>query len=144
MFVLRVTSEVRPTEDEEKVLKSITNFFDIEIYGIVDSPPYKEIVGEPPSISALFKFYEALRQERILDTARKVMNPGRLGDSLHFKLHKQSALAGHISFITYDSESPLGPIKVTIKSDKIDDIIDWLAPKTSRGRPLWDKPVPKV
>lgn len=144
MFLLRVSSEVRPTEDENKVLESITNLFDIDKYEVVERPPYRELVAESKSIASLFKFYEVLRQERILDTARKVMFNGRTEEEIHFKLHKQSAYAGKISFITYDNESPMGPIKVTIRSDNIDEIIDWLAPKTSRGRPLWEKPVPRV
>jgi len=66
------------------------------------------------------------------------------GDMLTLKLHKQSAYAGHISFISYDEESPLGPIILTIVSDKLSEIIDWLAPKTSHGRPLWEKEIPRV
>jgi len=139
--------EVRPTEDEGKVKKALKNIFtlsDNEIKSIDMGSNYKLLVVESKKLSILFRLYELLRQERILDTARSIMLSSRRGNMLTIKLHKQSAYAGHISFISYDEESPLGPITLTIVSDKLDEIIDWLAPKTSHGRPLWEREVPRV
>jgi len=144
MFLLQVRSDLRPTEDLERVLKSIRNLFDIEHYDVIDSSPYKEIVCESRKIESLLKFHQILRQDRILDTARKVMLSSMMGNRISLKLHKQSAYAGHVSFVTYDSESPLGPIRVVIVSDNLEKIVDWLAPKTSKGRPLWEYSIPKV
>jgi len=144
MFSLQVRSELRPTEDLVRVLRSIQNLFDIEHYDVVDSPPYKEVICESRRVESLIKFHRVLRQDRILDTARKVMLSSRSGNMILLKLHKQSAYAGHVSFVTYDSESPLGPIKVIITSDNLESIIDWLAPRTSRGRPLWEHSVPRI
>ena len=142
MFVLRVESEVRPTEDKNKVLRAVTNFFDVESYRIIESAPYSLMLCESRKVESLLKLYTSLRVERILDSARKIFEKGKYGNKLIFKLHKQSAYAGHISFVTIDSESPLGPIKVIITSDKIDELIDWLAPKTLHGKPLWEKNIP--
>jgi len=144
MFLLQVRSDLRPTEDLERVLRSIRNLFDIEHYEVVDSSPYKEVVCESNKVESLLKFHQILRQDRILDAARKIMLSSKTGNKISLKLHKQSAYAGHASFITYDSESPLGPIRVTIVSDDIEKIVDWLAPKTSKGRPLWDYFMPNV
>jgi len=144
MFLLQVRSDLRPTEDLERVLKSIRNLFDIEHYDVVENSPYKEVVCESRKIESLIRFHQILRQERILDTARRIMLSSKMNDKITIKLHKQSAYAGHVSFVTYDSESPLGPIKVIIISDNLERIIDWLAPKTSKGKPLWEHPVPNI
>jgi len=143
-LLVRVEAEVRPTEDPEKVVRAVRNLVDVELK-VVELPElYKLVVGESSSVDSLRRLHAALRQERILDAARSYMLKNRRGNSLELKLHKQAAYAGHISLVTYDDESPLGPIRVIIASDKINDIIDWLAPPTSQGRPIWEKPPPQV
>jgi len=145
LFMLRAEAEVRPTEDVEKVKRALLNIVEVkDIRHVRGADGYSFLICESKSITALFRLYELLRQQRILDTARKILLTQRQGNMINIKLHKQSAYAGHISFVTYDDESPLGPITVTIVSDKIDEIIDWLAPKTSRGKPLWEREVPRV
>ncbi len=147
MLTIRIEVEVRPTEDESKVRKALKNIFtlkDSDIKSVDIGNNYKLLVVESRKLTVLFRLYELLRQERILDTARSIMLSLKRGDMLTLKLHKQSAYAGHISFISYDEESPLGPITLTIVSDKLSEIIDWLAPKTSHGRPLWEKEIPRV
>ena len=125
-------------------MKNIFTLKDSDIKGVDIGNNYKLLVVESRKLTVLFRLYELLRQERILDTARSIMLSLKRGDMLTLKLHKQSAYAGHISFISYDEESPLGPITLTIVSDKLSEIIDWLAPKTSHGRPLWEKEIPRV
>lgn len=147
MILIRIEVEVRPTEDVGKVKKALLNLFTIkrDDIKIVDlDNEYKLLVIEKRNLSPLFKFHDLLRQERILDSARNVLLNSRSGNIITFKLHKQSAYVGRISFVSYDDESPLGPITITITSDKINEIIDWLAPKTKAGKPLWEKEVPKV
>ncbi len=147
MLLVRAEVEVRPTEDIDKVKKALLNILNLsqdEIKEIKLSDGYAMLVGESKKIRSLFKLYELFRQERILDTARSILKSQKKGNIVTLKFHKQCAYAGHISFVTYDEESPLGPITITIMSDKLDEIIDWLAPKTSHGKPLWEKEVPKV
>jgi predicted RNA binding protein with dsRBD fold (UPF0201 family) len=52
----------------------------------------------------------------------------RSSNSTWFLLNKQAATAGIVVVIEEDQESPLGPIRVTIDSDNLDTLIDWLAP----------------
>ncbi len=147
MTVIRIETEVRPTEDVRRVKKALMNLFlirDKDIKEVDLEEGFKLLVVESNSLTPLFRFHDLLRQERILDTARHVLLNSRSGNIITFKLHKQSAYAGHISFVSYDDESPLGPITVTISSNKINDIIDWLAPKTKAGKPLWEREVPKL
>lgn len=144
MFILTVTCEVRPTEDKDKVIKAVTNLFSLDRIEVIEDYPYSKLVGESSKVESLIKLHRILRQERILDTFRSVLLSNKVGNMTEFKLNKQSAYVGRATLVSLDSESPLGPITVKIVSDKIDEIIDWLAPKTVRGHPTEEKSIPKV
>lgn len=145
MIKIRVEAEVRPTEDVEKVKKAINNIISVDDFNVVElGGGLKLLIGESNNIRALLKLYHILRVERILDTARSVMFKSLVNNTLTLKIHKQSAFTGKLSLVTHDDESPLGPITITITSDKIREVIDWLAPKTSKGRPVWERDMPDV
>ncbi len=144
MFLLTVTCELRPTEDKGKVIKALSNLFDLDTVEVVEGFPYSRVVGESRRVDSLARLHRLFRQERILDTVRSVLIGNRVGNSVEFKLHKQSAYAGRANIVTLDSESPLGPVVVRIVSDKIDDVIEWLAPRTAGGHPTHERPMPKV
>jgi len=74
---------------------------------------------------------ELLRKTRILDTAREVLNRGRQGDRTLFRINKQVALIGKISFV--EGETPLGSIEVMLESEDLDEAIDEIAPRTVNG-----------
>jgi predicted RNA binding protein with dsRBD fold (UPF0201 family) len=132
-----VEAEVRPTEDIERVKKAINNIFDGNVE--VDEGVARL---ECRSLECLGKFHTKLRQQRILDTARSVLKKGAFGEYIEFMLNKQAAYAGKVSFVTDPDESPMGPIRVLIKHPNPSEVIDWLAPKTSHGRPLWEREMP--
>jgi predicted RNA binding protein with dsRBD fold (UPF0201 family) len=142
--MLTVTCEIRPTEDKDKVVKAVTNLFNLSKIEIIEDYPYNKLVGESDKIESLVKLHRLLRQERILDAFRNVLLNNKAGNTTEFKLNKQSAYVGRATLVTLDSESPLGPIVVRIVSDKIDEVIDWLAPKTVGGHPTQERSVPKV
>lgn len=144
MFTLTVTCEVRPTEDRDKVMKAVTNLFNLDKIEVVEDYPYNRLVGESSKVESLLKLHRILRQERILDTFRSVLLSNKTDNTTEFKLNKQSAYVGRVTLVTLDSESPLGPITIRITSDKIDEVIDWLAPKTVGGHPVQEKRIPKV
>jgi len=50
----------------------------------------------------------------------------RKGNLSWFFLNKQAAYSGVISLVERYEESPLGPIKVTIISNNLDKITEWL------------------
>ncbi len=144
MVKIRVEVEVRPTEDLEKVRKALLNVFEPgEIKVIERSRGYKLIVGESHSYRSLVKIHELIRRERIMDAARSILRKGVIGNMLVFKVNKQAALQGRLSFVESDSESPMGAITFIVETSNPYEVIDWLAPKTSMGKPLWEKDMPK-
>ncbi|MEM1873878.1 MAG: RNA-binding domain-containing protein [Acidilobaceae archaeon] len=138
-----VEVEIRLTEDKDKVLRAVKNIVDVETLTTTSTSKGEILVGEASSPRALLPLYQAVRAERILDAVRNALKKNRRENSTHLLLHKQAAYAGRISIVDSDRESPLGAIKLTIIRDNIDEIIDWLAPPTSRGKPIWEKPMPE-
>jgi len=138
-----VEAELRPTEDEEKVLKAISNVFEAEQLEILDQGDYKLIRGYSSTLRSLMKLHRLLRAQAILESARSYMIKRIKGKTLSIMIHKQAAYVNKISFVSWEEESPLGAIKIYVKHRNIEDVIDWLAPQTSRGKPLWEKSLPE-
>ena len=56
-----------------------------------------------------------------------IIEPAKLHGSL---LNKQAAARrALLHFIEDEQESPLGPIRVTLRCEELDILIDWLAPE---------------
>jgi len=143
MTRVAVEAEVRPSENKDKVLQAMLNFFDFERISEEKVGISLVIIGESSTLRSLIKFHRALREEKILDSARKYLYKGINGNSISFMLHKQAAAVGRISFVDSENESPLGPIKVRIEYKDPQAVIDWLTPKTAKGVPLWENPIPQ-
>ncbi len=142
MVLIEVETEIRPTEDVEKVRKAVLNVFEPSSIEIKDYGGYKTLIATSHSLSSLEKLHSILRIQGILDAARSFLKKGVRGTMLVFKLHKQAAYAGKASFVDEDHESPMGPIIFKIEYPEPYAVIDWLTPKTSHGRPLWEKKRP--
>ncbi len=125
-----VETKINLTESEEKVKIAMANLFGNVATEI--KPSYKGSVlkAEAKGQEALAKFRNLLRLDRIRDAARKALFEGIGGQTISFCLNKQVAFAGHVSFSAEVAESPLGPIRVTIKCEDPRQLIDWLAPRT--------------
>ncbi|BEP17795.1 RNA-binding domain-containing protein [Pyrofollis japonicus] len=144
MARVRVEAEVRPTEDVERVKKAILNVFMPDIIHVEDlGGGYQLVVAESYSLRGLVKLHEKLRMERILDAARSYMLRGIDRGLLVFKLNKQAAFVGRVSLVDLDAEAPLGPIVFTIEHSDPRAVVDWLAPPTKMGRPIYENPMPE-
>ena len=117
---VRVSVPVRPTEDADKVRRALLNVFpDLRIDASEDA-----LRGTTESLDRL---RELIRKLKIRDTARRVLLRGREGDRTRFDLSKQAAFSGRVSFA---ADSPLGDIAVEIESDRLEDVIDFVAEST--------------
>lgn len=143
MVIIRVEGEIRPTEDEGKVRQAILNVFTPEHIEVEVRGKNKVIVAKAYSLKSLMKLHRLLRTERILDAARSILKKNASERSLVFHLNKQAAFQGRLSFTEAYGESPLGPITFIIEDVDVEKLIDWLAPKTAHGKPLWEIEMPK-
>jgi len=120
---LYAKARVNPTEDVNKVIKTLSNLFDYNDIEIGED--HVSISGDKDSIT---DFKEELRDMKIRGAARKVMMKGITHDKIRFNLSKQAALVGIPNFIDQNL-SPLGEIEVEIKIDDPVKFIDWIAPE---------------
>jgi len=128
---VRVLATVNPTEIQEKVEKAILNFFPVEL------KLQESTLSGDGDLECLRTLHLRLREERILDTARKIFLNGIKGDTTRFRLNKQVACIGKLNFPP--GEESLGSIHVEISAQNMGDllnVIDWLAPETIDGKPV--------
>ncbi|AKG91565.1 Uncharacterized protein conserved in archaea [Geoglobus ahangari] len=126
---VEVETDVHPTEDVEKVKKTVLNLFPDASIEVEES----KLLARTTNLS---RFRELLRMQRILDTARSEMISGRRGKSVVVYLNKQTAYVSRINFA--DEDAILSPLKVTFRLYDVDfeRFLDYLTPETRDGRPV--------
>lgn len=114
---------VNLSEDPEKVKQAISNIF-----------PFSEIKNENFSIKAqskelrsLEKIYETILSTQSQKSYTRNLENNLENDSTWFFLNKQAAFVERVAICDEAEESPLGPIKVTLTSSNIDEVIDWIS-----------------
>ena len=126
---MRITAEanLNPTEDEAKVKRALLNVFPEGRPEKITRPDGVELIRVTGSgMNFLETFRRLLKQDRIRDTARKILRARTEGQRITINLHKQAAFAGHASFCAQEGESPLGPITIRIDTATPDSVIDFL------------------
>lgn len=113
-----VRTVCKPTENADKVIKSMLNIFpDLQI-----ERKEEDLVGTTESTETLEKL---LREQQIRSVARAIFLKSVDGNKLRFRLNKQVAFVGKVSFA---ERSPLGEIEVIIEDERLLDLIDIIAP----------------
>ncbi len=120
---MHAKAELQPTEDIDKVIRTLSNIFDYDDIEIGDD--YIRVSGGNESITKLQK---ELRERKIRSAARKMLLKGIRANKIHFNLSKQAALVGIPNFVD-GNLSPLGEIEVEIETDDVEKFIDWFAPE---------------
>lgn len=114
-----VRTVCKPTESVEKVMKSMLNIFpDLQI-----EQRDEELVGITQAVD---KLEELLRQQKIRSAARAIFLKSVEGNTLKFRLNKQVAFVGKVSFA---ERSPLGDMEVRIEDENLTNLIDRIAPQ---------------
>ncbi|ABO08020.1 RNA-binding domain-containing protein [Pyrobaculum calidifontis] len=135
--------EVRLTEDKKKVLKALENVFTPVNIREEPSDVGVVLISTCDGHKCLEKLRGAIWRQGIQDAARSVISKGVVGeDTVIFSINKQAAYVGVVSFVTEPGESPLGPITFTVKTSNVRQFIDWLAPRTYRGKVYYEAPPP--
>ncbi len=144
MVKVTVWVEVNPSEDIEKVKRALLNIVSPTVINVEKVGEKTFIVASAGSFRALLKFRELIRKQEIEDSARLVLMRGIVSDNkIVIHVHKQAAYVGHLSFVTEEKESPLGPITIIIETRNIRQLIDWLAPRTVKGQRIYEVEPPE-
>lgn len=114
--------EINPSEDPQKVQQVLANVLDNVEIKITDN----SIKASSKDISSLSKIHDSIQNHNSQRIYFRFLNDNLEDDSTWFYLNKQAAFVNTIGLCEHDNESPLGPIKVIIRSKNIERIIEWL------------------
>lgn len=130
---VRITVPVQDTELEDRVVRAVREIFpDADVQRTHD-----RVTATTHSVET---FARKLREQRILDTARRVLHEGREGEVIAFELKKQAAFEGVVNFAV-GNEAELGDVGVEmrVREPPAPEFVAALAPETDEeGRPLSD------
>jgi uncharacterized protein len=124
LIEVKIEAPVNPSEDPDKVIGAVNNIvrcFPEFRYG-------SRVIGKASGAEALEKIYDQVRSRAAMGVLRRMLVDNRAGTSTWFILNKQAATVGTAVIIEDETESALGPIRVTIACEELDALTDWLAP----------------
>jgi predicted RNA binding protein with dsRBD fold (UPF0201 family) len=117
---IQIFCEINPSEDSEKVKLAVSNIFpDIELE-ISDT----DITGKTNNLAILSKILKSIREKNVKKTYQRILKNNNDGESTWFYLNKQAAFVNTVALCSEANESSLGPIKVILRSNDIEQVID--------------------
>jgi len=132
---LVVKAIVNPTEDPAKVSSAVHKMVDLDLR-VINEDDIDYVVGVSGSIASLSPLRDLVARLGMSRLMREMLRSNMVGDTIEIRLHKQAAYVGAISFVSHDSESPMGPITITITAPDPEKIIEWLVPHSRGGKRL--------
>ncbi|MCY4490694.1 MAG: hypothetical protein OXC46_04415 [Thaumarchaeota archaeon] len=119
----KMTGVVNPSESPERVTVAIRGVFPECV--VMDENGH--IIATSSDIKSLENIRDAVRSRQSQKAFRRILERHTDGNSTWFYLNKQAGFAGKVAVCAESDESPLGPIRVTITSYNLKDVIKWLA-----------------
>ena len=116
-----VQTYINPSEDLEKVNFAIKNVFPNSNFILKDN----KLHLSTEKLEDLKKIKDQIRSRSTISVLKKVLYKNQNIDITWFLLNKQAAFSGVVVIVEEEDESPLGPIKITIKNRDIEEIIAW-------------------
>ena len=117
---IQIFCEINPSEDPEKVKLAINNIFPNLILEITDT----DITGKSNNIQILSQISKSIHENNIKKTYQRILKNNSNSDSSWFYLNKQAAFVNIVALCSEANESSLGPIKVILRSNDIEQVID--------------------
>lgn len=117
-----VYCSINPSEDPKKVEQALSNILsDIDIKINQES-----LKATSKNLESLTRIFETIHSRKSQNNFRRQLNHNLIDDSTWFYLNKQAAFANVVALCSEADESPLGPIKVILRSKNIERAIEWL------------------
>ncbi|MCY0867772.1 MAG: hypothetical protein OWQ48_00860 [Desulfurococcus sp.] len=128
MVKVTVSAEIRPTEDERKVVEALRNIFAGSIIVSELSEGYRIARGVSESIEALKPLRDLARIQQVEPALRSYLSKYRRSGVIELFIHKQAAYAGRLSLVDSDKESPLGAIRLLVEGgeEELDSVVYYL------------------
>jgi uncharacterized protein len=118
---ITVQAYINPSEEIEKVSSAIKNVFPESALVLKDNKLYTST----EKMEVFKKLKGQIRSKSTLSVLKKILFSNQNMDTTWFLLNKQAAFSKVVALIEDEDESPLGPIKITIRNQDIEEIINW-------------------
>jgi hypothetical protein len=119
-ITIQIFCEINPSEDPEKVKLAINNIFPDLTLEITDT----DITGKSKNIDILSQISKSIHENNIKKTYERILKNNSNSDSSWFYLNRQAAFVNKVALCSEANESSLGPIKVILRSNDIEQVID--------------------
>ena len=117
---IQIFCQINPSEDPEKVKLAVNNIFPEMELEVSDT----QIVGKTNNFSVLSPISKSIHEKNIKNTYQRILKNNNDGDSTWFYLNKQAAFVNSVALCSEANESSLGPIKVVLRSNDIEQVVE--------------------
>ena len=117
---IQIFCEINPSEDPEKVKLAVNNIFPDLTLEMTDT----DITGKSNNIQILSQISKSIHENNIKKTYQRILKNNSNSDSSWFYLNKQAAFVNTVALCSEANESSLGPIKVILRSNDIEQVIN--------------------
>ena len=119
---IQVSCKINLSEDPLKVKSAILNVFpELEI-----SLNDQQLIGKSDDISSLSNISQSIHAKNTKNIYQRILKKNSNENSTWFYLNKQAAFVNIVALCSESDESPLGPIKVVLEGNDIENIIQSL------------------
>ena len=119
---IQVFCEINPSEDPSKIKTAVLNIFpDLEI-----SISNQQLIGKSSGFNSLSNIIAYIHTKNTGSLYQRILKKNSDEGSTWFYLNKQAAFVETVAICSESNESPLGPIKVILESNDIDNVIQSL------------------
>ena len=114
--------DIQSSEDSKKIHTTLSNILpDSKIE--IDNNTAKISSNNLESLGRIFETIHSRKSQRAY---MRHMKRNLNDDSTWFYLNKQAAFANSVALCDEADESPLGPIKIILRSSQIERVMEWL------------------
>ena len=119
---VQVSCQINPSEDPSKVKTAVLNIFPNLEISITD----ELLIGKSNDIGILSNISESIHTKNTKNTYQRILTKNSNENSTWFYLNKQAAFVSKVALCNESDESPLGPIKVVLEANDIENLIQSL------------------
>ena len=119
---VQVSCQINPSEDPSKVKTAVLNIFPNLEISISD----ELLTGKSNDIGTLSNISKSIHTKNTTNNYQKILKKNSNENSTWFYLNKQAAFVNTVALCNESDESPLGPIKVVLEGNDIENIIQSL------------------
>ena len=117
---IQVSCEIHPSEDPDKVKIAVSNIFPEIDLEVSDS----DVSGKTNDIDILSQVTKSIHEKNTKNTYQRILRKNNDGESTWFYLNKQAAFVNIVALCSEANESSLGPIKIILRSNDVEQLID--------------------